>query len=420
MKNIRLLIGVLLFLPGFIVRANPVERIILKNGSVLEGYISNQHPGKDITFLSERSTVYLPSSEVKSMDIREYNLEDVSAEWQNWAKENGAIRHDGKKSVFKLAHIVRQAGSKEKLDIRNVRILEQGAVVKYLDLSLDTFFFDWKDVEAIERDKRDKAQLNGLNDLILLKSSLKELEGQIIRQVPGELVSLLKTDGVVEVLKQEQIIRQKKVKINPEQSLFEQSQLLDIVRIEDGRSIKGIVVDQYYGTDKEPGYLLVQTSAGETKKVEHKDIREMQREENPEYKEKKDILLNKGDLYINRKPVTNAIMEEDEELITILPESVPVVLSLDSLHQELVVETRLENEYDVEGWLLLPVSPKPINKKESRNGFTYKEMITNGIHYTSKETSVNGTTRLVYPLTTPGYYVVYAMKGKRIILCLIK
>lgn len=420
MRNIRMIIGLILCLPGFMLLANPVERIILKNGSVLDGYISSQHPGKDITFLSEKSTIYLPSSEVKSIDFCDYSLEDVSVEWQNWAKENGVIQHEGKKPVFKLAHIVRQAGSKEKQDIKNVRILEQGAVVKYLDLSPDTFFFDWKDVEAIERDKRDKTMLNGLNDLIQLKSSSKELEGQIIRQVPGKLVSLLKIDGVVEVLKQEQIIRQKKIKINLEQSLFEQSRLLDIVQTKDGRSIKGIVVDQYYGTDDEPGYLLIQTSADEAKKVEHKDIRGMQREKNPDYKEKKDILLNKGDLYINRKPVTDAIVEENEELITILPESVPVVLSLDSLHQELIVETRFDKEYDAEGCILLPVSPKPINKKESRNGFTYKEMITNGIHYISKETSVNETTRLVYPLTTPGYYVVYAMKGKRIILCLIK
>ena len=39
--------------------AEPYETVVLKNGSVLEGYISVQHPGKDIIFFAEKATVYI-------------------------------------------------------------------------------------------------------------------------------------------------------------------------------------------------------------------------------------------------------------------------------------------------------------------------------------------------------------------------
>lgn len=34
--------------------AEPYETVVLKNGSVLEGYISVQHPGKDIIFFCRK------------------------------------------------------------------------------------------------------------------------------------------------------------------------------------------------------------------------------------------------------------------------------------------------------------------------------------------------------------------------------
>lgn len=45
--------------------AEPYETVVLKNGSVLEGYISVQHPGKDIIFFAEKATVYIPVKQVK-------------------------------------------------------------------------------------------------------------------------------------------------------------------------------------------------------------------------------------------------------------------------------------------------------------------------------------------------------------------
>lgn len=58
---------------GFNCRCRTYETVVLKNGSVLEGYISVQHPGKDIIFFAEKATVYIPVKQVKS--VLEYDIE---------------------------------------------------------------------------------------------------------------------------------------------------------------------------------------------------------------------------------------------------------------------------------------------------------------------------------------------------------
>lgn len=407
-------------LSGFILYARPIERVILKNGSVLEGFISSQRPGKDFVFTSDNATIYLPSKEVKSMTDTVCDLKDLSPAWQNWAKINGAMRREEGRNLLKLTHILQTTGSGEVQEINHVRVLEKGVTIKYLDLSSNTRLLDWETVRMIERDKRDKTVLSGLNDIVQLKTSHEELEGQIVEQEPGELIRLLKADGMIEVIGQGQILKQKKKKANPNQSLFEQSPLIDIVQTKDDSSVKGIIIEQDFGADKTPSYLLIELSSGKTVKIEHRNIRETQREKNPEYKVKTDVLLKKGEVLINRNQTENARVEELDDLVTILPESVPVVLALDSMRQQLIVESNFGNENDADELILLQIGPKAINKKESRNGFTYKEIVTSGVRYTSKETSANGTTRLVYPLRAPGYYIIYGSEDKRVILCRIE
>lgn len=446
MKNIKLCLCLILNLCFGVIWGKPYEKIILKNGSELEGYISVQRPGKEIVFVAEKAMVYLPSTFIQSVVNHEFDLASLATEWKEWVKVNqSAIKVKNKKEHLTLSDLV----FKDKIALetdtitsitdsamvaiekpvrnkinwnvvpRKVRILERGAVLKYLDYSSNTYYLDWNDIESIKRDKRSEVDLSGLIDVIELRSG-ETIEGEIVEQIPDKQVRLLKDDGIVEVVESKQIVLQKKVKLNPDQSLFEQTPLIDCVQKLDGQSIRGVIVEQDYGTQKEPAYLLIQTFTSGTKKVELKNIHEIRKEINSEYKEKKDVLLKKGELLINRKPVTNAVIQEYDDLIAIQPESVPVILSLDSLQQKLIVETHLEKENETESMVLLRVSPKQINKKEYLNGFTYKEMITSGIHFVNKETSVNGTTRLVYPLSTSGYYILYADRGKRIILCQIK
>lgn len=423
MKGIKWIIYVFFCLLGYIVQANPIERLILKNGSVLEGYISKQRPGKDFVFTSQRADIYLPAKGVRTIDHM-VDLKHVSPEWKQWAKENEVIRNSGNQNSIILSDIIPLANKEKKQeademqDISNVRILEKGVTIKYLDLSPRTYLLNWDTVQVIKRDKRSKTDLSGLNDVIRLKAFQEELEGQIIEQVPGELIRLLKVDGMVEVIEQKQIAKQKKKMVNPNQSLFEQSQLLDIIQTKDGSSIEGIIIEQDFGVGNEESYLLLETSSGKIERIKHKNVVETRKEKNPAYKMVSDVILRNDALMINRKLTTDALLEEIDDVITILPESNPVVLKLDSIEQRLIIELPFNDKY--EDPILLKIEQKTINKKDSQNGFTYKDIVTNSISYTSKETSVNNTIKLVYHLNQTGYYVVYLAKNKRTILCLVK
>lgn len=137
----------------------------------------------------------------------------------------------------------------------------KGEVIKYLDFTPNSYYLDWKDIQAIKRAPRATTDLTGLIDVVALRTGEK-YEGQIIEQIPGERIRLLKNDGIVEVINAGQIAFQQKKKLNPNQSLFEQSPLLDVVCIKKDEDT-GIIVEQNYGGEKEPGYLLIQNERGD-------------------------------------------------------------------------------------------------------------------------------------------------------------
>ena len=67
---------------------------------------------------------------------------------------------------------------------RKVRILEKGEVIKYLDFTPNSYYLDWKDIQAIKRAPRATTDLTGLIDVVALRTGEK-YEGQIIEQIPG-------------------------------------------------------------------------------------------------------------------------------------------------------------------------------------------------------------------------------------------
>lgn len=263
--------------------AEPYETVVLKNGSVLEGYISVQHPGKDIIFFAEKATVYIPVKQVKSVLEYDIEIETLSDPWKAWVGDNPLLVKTVRGSKFLqmtdiiLAEtaendtvvldsaVVRETNtplySNWNVVPRKVRILEKGEVIKYLDFTPNSYYLDWKDIQAIKRAPRATTDLTGLIDVVALRTGEK-YEGQIIEQIPGERIRLLKNDGIVEVINAGQIAFQQKKKLNPNQSLFEQSPLLDVVCIKKDEDT-GIIVEQNYGGEKEPGYLLIQNERGD-------------------------------------------------------------------------------------------------------------------------------------------------------------
>lgn len=327
--------------------AEPYETVVLKNGSVLEGYISVQHPGKDIIFFAEKATVYIPVKQVKSVLEYDIEIETLSDPWKAWVGDNPLLIKTVRGSKFLqmtdiiLAEtaendtvvldsaVVRETNtplySNWNVVPRKVCILEKGEVIKYLDFTPNSYYLDWKDIQAIKRAPRATTDLTGLIDVVALRTGEK-YEGQIIEQIPGERIRLLKNDGIVEVINAGQIAFQQKKKLNPNQSLFEQSPLLDVVCIKKDEDT-GIIVEQNYGGEKEPGYLLIQNERGDILRRNSITVTETRKKANPDYKPLTDVIVGKGEILVNRKESAKAVIEKQEGLLIVDTASRATVLS---------------------------------------------------------------------------------------------
>ena len=382
--------------------AEPYETVVLKNGSVLEGYISVQHPGKDIIFFAEKATVYIPVKQVKSVLEYDIEIETLSDPWKAWVGDNPLLVKTVRGSKFLQmtdiilvetaendtvvldSAVVRETNtplySNWNVVPRKVRILEKGEVIKYLDFTPNSYYLDWKDIQAIKRAPRATTDLTGLIDVVALRTGEK-YEGQIIEQIPGERIRLLKNDGIVEVI------------------------VVCIKKDED----TGIIVEQNYGGEKEPGYLLIQNERGDILRRNSIAVTETRKKANPDYKPLTDVIVGKGEILVNRKESAKAVIEKQEGLLIVDTASRATVLSADSIGGMLIVEK--QNESSAYRPILLKLVLMKVKGKGFCNVFTYEDLVTNGVHPQESVVSVNGTLKLSYAVGK-GKYILYDPQGQ--------
>lgn len=428
MRNIKLYICLVSGLLAGVCFGKPYEKIILKNGTELEGYISVQYPGKNLIFNAEKSMVYISSDKVHSIVEHEREVVSLPDAWKDWTKQNGAsLKKIGGKSYLTLSDLILEkelditdsvlvddsselAGSELNWGVtpRGVKLVEKGAVIKYLDLSSVSYDITWNDILMIKRDPRSPLCLTGITDIIEMVSGQK-LMGQIIEQIPGKYIRLMREGGMVEVVEQRQVCVQKKSKLNPNQSLFEQSPWLEVIRTKQGDEVKGIIVEQHYGKDAHNGYLRIEMENGERVEKKSLDVVEIRKVLNPSYCPLDDILVKDSELWVNRRLSEKAVIDQEEGIMIVNKQSVPLVLRADSIHGKLVVEQ--QNDKKNQNAILLKVFQAKLKKKDTCDVFTCEDLLTRGLQPVETMVSVNNTLKSVYSVET-GNYILYRPQTK--------
>ncbi len=381
------------------------QKLVLKSGSVLEGYIQSQRPGEKIVFTAECSDILLPGKEVQSITSREVSFKDLSNSWKEWADKNEAWIGSGDDRKLKLYDIVTQ-----KRDLKNVRVLERGARVRYIDMSASSHTLSWDTIQALRSDSRDKSLLSGLNRTYQLTSGL-EYVGQYVEEVPGQTISILSEDGVIQVLKSDEVAKYTIQKVNPNQTLFEQSDLIDVVKTKNGTS-KGVIIERNYGSNN---YLLIQDQDGNTESIKFQDIEEYSKEPNKAYNPLTDILLKDSELVINREPSDIISVTEDTKG-NICVEKKDSVLTLKKETPSTIVNVEYNFGANPTAEFVI-MKVKEIKAKDKKNpavyGFTYKDIVKSAIKAKEVVTSVNNTTKAVYEVSDKGYYVIFDQNNKK-------
>lgn len=391
-----------------------VQKIYLKDGSILSGYIQKQDDNGNLTFRSDNALICLKSSDATISNEQNYNIKDLDKEWVDWAEKNEEFEGIGDNRTLYLADITTKSKS-----VSKVKILERGAVVKYLEMTPNLYQIPWKNVEAIKGEKRIKTALSGINRIYLLKSGM-EFEGQYAEE-NDSMLTLYLNNGVRQSFKIDDVVKYTFKAINPNQDIFAQSELLDIVKSKNGSETRGIIIEQNYTSNKDSeNYFIVQQQSGIIQSIKLSDIVETRKEENPQYAPKFDILLKEGDVVINRQEVQLIGVKTNENSVVLDSLSEKVVISKDpNNNTKVTIEYRNANGLNVEAYQLVRVN-KSLYKKKTYYGFSYQSLVDAPYRPINVETSINHTTKAEYIVGGQGIFAFYDAQKKTAIPFVIK
>ena len=196
-----------------------VQKIYMKDGSVLSGYIQKQDDNGNLTFHSDIAEICLKSKDVTISNEKNYSVNELDKAWVDWAEENEAFEGAGNNRTLYMADVT----SKSKT-VSRVKIIERGELVRYLQMTPDVYLIAWKDVMAIKGEKRSKTALSGINRIFQLKSGM-EFEGEYAEETDS-LLTLYLNNGIRQSFKINDVIKYTFRPINPNQDIFAQSELL--------------------------------------------------------------------------------------------------------------------------------------------------------------------------------------------------
>lgn len=397
---------------AFIGGANAVvvQKIYLKNGSVLSGYIQKQDGKGNLTFHSDNAEICIKSKDATISNERNYNIKDLNDAWVKWAEKNEEFEGVGDNRTIFLADVATKTKH-----VSKVKILERGTIVKYLEMTPNVYNIAWKDVNYIKGEKRSKTALSGINRKYQLKSGM-EFEGQYAEENDSTL-SLYMNNGVRHSFKINDVIKYVFLPINPNQDIFAQSELLDVVKAKNGNEVRGIIIEQNYSSNKDSeNYFLIQQESGAIQSIKVSEISETRKEENPKFDPKYDILLKSGEVVINRQEAKVLKVKEEKGELILDSLNNDIVIKKDANNNTLVtIEYRDDNGSNAEIYKLVKVRTKTV-KKNTVYGFTFKDVVNSPYRPRSIETSVNHTTKVEYIVGGEGTFVLYDSK-KQISYC---
>ena len=403
---------------GMAASSSSFETVYLADGSVLEGFIKVQE-NDTLVFNAERATICLPMSVIDTKYDCEYKWEELDSVWQQSGeidKADTVILND-----IVLSRVIStptwSIASSMTQNPKVVKILEDGDVVKYLDLKETEYKLNFDVVERIVRQKNnDKLLVSGVTDQITTSDD-EVVSGQIVEMVPANYVKIDVESGSIRNIKYDNITKMMKVGRNPAQSLVEQTEYIDNVVYKDEKTgatceISGVVSVQDYGANK----LTVVTKDNKTTELAFDAVVRFEKLKNKDYNPIRDIVLSDTEILVNSKLMKFRPFEKLSNgkinMKTGEFGSNEVVLT----SQELVVEMR-DNDCN-RAFVLFPFETvTQFHKHGKHRVFDFSDMMMSKIeHKTESVNPRNKVLKRVYKLDVkyqPKYFVLYNVKENK-------
>lgn len=281
MRLLALIIGFMMLTK---VWAQTTEKVVLNNGSVLEGYLAEQRPGNCFTVHSSEAVVFANEDSLINVNQQVCNISDLSFSWQNWIEKN----HAGDGQTIALSTLEFKNST-----ISNVFIQERGITVKYVDLNERTYVFPWSMLSMTSKKLRDKNQRSGIVDELIMTDG-RHFEGQVTDQTPGKGIKIILADGLVQSFNYSDIAQIVSKPFSDKLTLWQQSQLLDEVVLNSGETVQGLITSRNIGKD-----YSFQLRSGQIRTIKAKDVAVFRKIRNEEYRSAPERELAEGEVVIN-------------------------------------------------------------------------------------------------------------------------
>ncbi|MBQ9465497.1 MAG: hypothetical protein IJU62_00795 [Muribaculaceae bacterium] len=422
-SEIKRLLTTGLILLGSLVTVAQMQHIYLKDGSVLNGHMSSQRIGQNIEITTSSATICIPDNGAR-VNERLEPIDKLSQQWIDWADENDAWQiREGKKHLT-MADISFTTKDDERnwRTIESVRIIERGNMIKYHECRTNHYVLKPAEIDRFVVDRRSSQQLTGTNVRYTLRDG-RSVTGQYIELILGKTRSIIDDNGIVYKFPVRDILKQEILPLHPDYTLLQQSEFLDEIELKSQSPLKGVI--SLY--DDEKGYVTIESVHGGIQTVRMDDIVCYRKTLNKDWVDIEDILLEDGELLINRYTCdAQKLIERDNKIHfdvdSVLTCSVPIAEA-----ENLLVETKIEaNSLSSRDFVLLrlrdytpdlkkEISAAAKNKKAKpitairRYGFTYEDAFRGATRPVSRMTTPSGTTRLSFKLVVPVRKAIYAI-----------
>ena len=377
--------------------AQNVEQIYMNSGSVVEGYIAEQKPGKYITIQTTKATIVVNSDSLQNRITERIPLESLSNEWREWAETNNKYVDNNGVKLLELSTL-----EFNNCKYANVFLLEKGSVIKFLDLTPNQYEFVWGDMYRTVKSKRPDNLFSGLKEVLVLGDNSK-VTGQIIEQFPGKDLKIATDKGEVLSYKFSQVKQIKTEKLNDKQDLWSQIKLLDKITIKgENTELIGFISSRTLGKE-----LIFEFEDGSKRTIQQNQVISYAKIPNAKYVEVYDKILKEGEMLLNGKEAYLVTLQTQGQYL-LMGETVSAQLTVgetvcfeakipDVNTPITLVKAHIENIIQQKGKKKVEM-PWPV--------ITYQDLVQSHVAIT-RETTILGNVKITFVVDEVGDYVLY-------------
>lgn len=265
-----IIIALALFLQVIPSFAQFVESVETSDGSIYDGYISEQIPGKQLSVYAELAKLVFPTDSVSDVHENLRKFSSFGESGKSWLlREN-----------VDTGHVVLSSFMCGNVFWDDVKVLNQsGRQMTVVCLRPRTFVIDWEDVAVIRKKRADDVPY-GLRDVVTLVSG-KQMTGQIVEQVMGKHIVVLDEKGEKHVANVEDILSTRSERIDMDAPVLQQTVLLDRLVFDGDTAVCGHVDSKVMKFGKSISILALPDGMEQSYRMA--DVRKYQKYPNPDF-----------------------------------------------------------------------------------------------------------------------------------------